>query len=488
MLCVVPLEQRAKDNLHRKSPRAGNNGPRAENARTLLIFSKIRASFRTFDTVTLNNARACKEIGELIGSCYIDVTGVVVSAKAELHAAVERLVASHALHGSESLCKLLRYLAKRAQEQPGVQVKEYQIATEVFGRQADFDPQLDSFVRVQAGRLRTKLAEYYGSEGSADRLVVELPKGSYALALHERPALAGGNGVGAEKSVALGTVPSPGARPLVLVLSAALIASLLFIAWFVASRRDPNAVQRGGVPPPAVFGVFWDGFSRKDQEPWVIFSNAAFVGRPDTGMRYYDAARDQNAQILDHYTGVGEVLAVHNLDLLFRTLQRSVRVKRGSLFSLDDAKNNDLIFIGSPSENLTLLEVPSTTEFLFRRIDKGVRAGNVSITNAHPQGNEAPEFLATPSNVPLTEDYAVVALEKGLNPQHFELILAGTTTLGTQAAVEYVTTENYLNDLLHRLNVSKAGELKPFEAVIHVKVARGVPVESSIVALHLPKS
>ena len=77
MLCVVPLEQRAKDNLHRKSPRAGNNGPRAENARTLLIFSKIRASFRTFDTVTLNNARACKEIGELIGSCYIDVTGVV---------------------------------------------------------------------------------------------------------------------------------------------------------------------------------------------------------------------------------------------------------------------------------------------------------------------------------------------------------------------------------------------------------------------------
>src|SRR5215469_12604514 len=427
---------------------------------------------------------------ELIGSCYIDVTGVVVSEKAQLQAAVERLVASHALHGSESLCKLLRYLAKRAQEQPGLQVKEYQIATEVFGRQADFDPQVDSFVRVQAGRLRTKLAEYYGSEGAAERLVVELPKGNYALTLHERPVLAGGNGAGDTATTASGKVHAPSGRQLLVpVLSAALVAALLFIAWLVASRKDPNAVNRIGAPAaPAVFRVFWDGFSREDQEPWVIFSNAAFVGRPDTGMRYYDAAKDHKAQILDHYTGVGEVLAVHNLDNLFGTLQRSVRVKRGSLFSLDDAKNNDLIFIGSPSENLTLLEVPSTTEFLFRRIDKGVRAGNVSITNAHPQGNEAPEFLATPSNVPLTEDYAVVALEKGLNPQHFELILAGTTTLGTQAAVEYVTTENYLNDLLHRLNVSKAGELKPFEAVIHVKVARGVPVESSIVALHLPKS
>jgi hypothetical protein len=272
-------------------------------------------------------------------------------------------------------------------------------------------------------------------------------------------------------------------------LSAALVAALLFIAWLVASRKDPNTANRAAAPAaPAVFRVFWDGFSREDQEPWVIFSNAAFVGRPDTGMRYYDVAKDQKAQILDHYTGVGEVLAVHNLDNLFGTLQRSVRVKRGSLFSLDDAKNNDLIFIGSPSENLTLLEVPSTTEFVFKRLKKGLRAGNVSIVNVRPQANEAQEFRASPSNVPLTEDYAVVALEKGLNPQHSELILAGTTTLGTQAAAEYVTRENYLSDLLHRLNVREPGELKPFEAVIRVKVARGVPVESSIAAIRLPKS
>ena len=457
---------------------------------TLFIFSKVGASFRRFDTVTRNKAQACKEMGELIGSCYIDVTGVIVSERAHFQAAVERLVRSHTLHGSESLCKLLRYLAKRAQEQPGVQVKEYQIATEVFGRQADFDPQLDSFVRVQAGRLRAKLSEYYGSEGASDQLVVELHKGSYALTLHERAVLAGGNGATADSAIALGNaVASAGRQPLVLILGAALIAALLFIAWLVASRKDPNAVHRDAASTaPAPFHVFWEGFAGEDQEPWVIFSNAAFVGRPDTGMRYYDASRDHNARILDHYTGVGEVLAVHNLDLVFGALQRSVRVKRGSLFSLDDAKNNDLIFIGSPSENLTLLEVPSTTEFVFKRIEKGIRAGNVAIANVHPQSNEPTEFLASASNVPLTEDYAVVALEKGLNPQHSELILAGTTTLGTQAAVEYVTRENYLNELLQRMNVSRPNELKPFEAVIRVKVARGVPVESSMVALRTPKS
>ena len=122
----------------------------------------------------------------LVGSCYIDVTGVSVVDRSQFEAAIERLVASHSLHGSESLCKLLRYLAKQAIEHPGAQVKEYQIATEVFGRQANFDPQLDSMVRVQAGRLRTKLTEYYSTEGASEPYMVELPKGSYALGFHER--------------------------------------------------------------------------------------------------------------------------------------------------------------------------------------------------------------------------------------------------------------------------------------------------------------
>ena len=63
--------------------------------------------------------------------------------------------------------------------------------------------------------------------------------------------------------------------------------------------------------------------------------------------------------------------------------------------------------------------------------------------------------------------------------------IPGTTTIGTQAAVEYVSRENYLNELLSKMNVSRPGELKPFEAVIQVKVAKGVPVESSLVALRV---
>jgi DNA-binding response OmpR family regulator len=89
---------------------------------------------------------------------------------------VDRIVNSTTLHGSESLCKLLRYLAEHSVEHPGVALKEYQIATEVFGRPADFDPQVDSTIRVQAGRLRSKLAAYYSAEGAADSFVLEIPR------------------------------------------------------------------------------------------------------------------------------------------------------------------------------------------------------------------------------------------------------------------------------------------------------------------------
>ena len=77
----------------------------------------------------------------------------------------------------------------------------------------------------------------------------------------------------------------------------------------------------------------------------------------------------------------------------------------------------------------------------------------------------------------------MVALEKGINPTQSVLILAGTTTIGTQAAVEYVCRQNSVQDLVQRLSVSDSNEIKPFEAVLRVKVIRGVPVETVLVAL-----
>jgi len=406
-----------------------------------------------------------------------------LSEREQCLAQIEKLASSQVLHGSESLCKLLRYLAKHALDHPGTPIKEYQIATEVFGRSDDFDPQLDSMVRVQAGRLRGKLAEYYSVNGSDDPIVVELPRGTYVVAFHHRTSAGRPHytpPVESERQT------GPGHRKLVAatISLGVLAVAAIAISGLLWSRNSAQAgSSREGELAPAAFRVFWNGFVSGQQEPWVIFSNAAFVGRPETGMRYYDGTRDKGSFILDHYTGVGEVLAVHELDRVFGLLHRQIRLKRGNLFSLDDAKNNNLIFVGSPFENLTLLEIPGTQEFIFRRMPSGPRKGDEAIMNVHPQPGESKEYFPSPGNAPLTEDYAVVGLVRGLNPGQAVLILAGTTTIGTQAAVEYVCRQSSVEELLLRLPVSQAGQLKPFEAVIRVKVTRGVPVESALVAL-----
>jgi hypothetical protein len=427
-------------------------------------------------------------------SCYNPVTGVDLLDKTLIQAEIEKLANSSVLHGSESLCKFLRYVGKHALDHPGAPLKEYQIATEVFGRQDNFDPQVDSMVRVQAGRLRAKLAEYYSGEAAADDPVfVELPKGSYVLTFHPRtpgsryPAPAN-NGVrdaqvNAEHEPVIQQIPrkwaiAVGTLAVLLAASLTVMASLLF-----PRKAGETSVISDGPGIPAAYSTFWRGFLTGPEEPWVIFSNAPFAGRPDVGMRYYNPVRDAGEPILDHYTGVGEVLAVHELDKVFAALRQEIRVKRGSLFTLDDAKNNDLIFIGSPSENLSLLDIPGTKEFIFKQIPAGTRRGNTEIINLHPRNGEPHEYLASPNNQTLTEDYSVVALVRGLNNSRSELILAGTTTMGTQAAVEYVSRQQTLEELLSRLSVKKPADLKPFEAVLHVKVVRGVPVATELVAL-----
>src|SRR6201991_417046 len=99
---------------------------------------------------------------------------------------VERIVHSEQFRSSEVLRRLLTFLSEKAIAGEADNLKEYVVAIDGLGKSSTYDPQHNSAVRIQMGRLRQRLAEYYRTEGKDDPMIVDLPKGRFRLTFEPR--------------------------------------------------------------------------------------------------------------------------------------------------------------------------------------------------------------------------------------------------------------------------------------------------------------
>jgi len=104
---------------------------------------------------------------------------------------LNRILASRGFSNSERLRSFLSFVVEASLNKQTGRVKAYTIATEVFGRQVDFDPQSDPIVRIEAGRLRRRLEYYYGTSGLNDAIRIEIPKGAYVAVFRSQPVTEG---------------------------------------------------------------------------------------------------------------------------------------------------------------------------------------------------------------------------------------------------------------------------------------------------------
>ena len=102
---------------------------------------------------------------------------------------LEHLLSSAGFSRNDRQSQFLRFLVERRLEGRDSELKESVIGVEVFGRDPGYDPKLDAIVRTEAVRLRARLDKYYAAEGSADPLIIELPKGGYKPVFRARPPL-----------------------------------------------------------------------------------------------------------------------------------------------------------------------------------------------------------------------------------------------------------------------------------------------------------
>lgn len=105
-----------------------------------------------------------------------------------VRSAFQAIVGSTVFTGSERLIGFLRYVVDETLEGRSDRLKEYSIALAVFGQSESFDPQTNTIVRVQAGRLRRRLDMYYLTDGSGDPVAISIPKGGYVPRFQQRHA------------------------------------------------------------------------------------------------------------------------------------------------------------------------------------------------------------------------------------------------------------------------------------------------------------
>ena len=392
---------------------------------------------------------------------------------------VQRIVESPYLIGSARLRDFLLHVTACAIREAPEEATEQQIGIQVFQRPPGFNSSEDSIVRSQARLLRRKLAAYFKAEGASEPLIIEIPKGHYL------PVFLPSQRVGFDRessdedveeineaSVSGLARGKKGTRQRGWVTVTGLGLAMLFcLCLSVALRWQKQAAVVKPVKQ------LWAPFLVGDP-PLVIYSNALFVGDAKNGMRYAanDGSDAHSAEMVDSYTGVGELISVHELTRMFDRRGAEFLLKKSPLVTWDEARSRNLIFIGSVAENGSLKLLPSTQDFTLT-----ATADAAGVINHHPRPGEPLVYLR-PEH-PLTKDYAVIALLPGVQADHKTFVFSGLTTLGTQAAVEYALEPATAAELMRQVGVGK--KLHNFEALLEVNIRGGVPLQPRLVSIRV---
>ena len=414
---------------------------------------------------------------------------MVVSAE-EIQAQVDRLVRSKSFETSEAQRKLLQYLAEKSITGEADRLKEYTIGLEAFGKPPSYDPKHDSIVRLQASRLRQKLAAYYQTEASGDSVLVSLPKGAFKLNFQlAAPTV--------PESSEMPPAVMPQSRPWLLIslLGLALVWAFIATAGYVRLRSQ-SATNMGSWNPE--LESLWAPFLKSDRPLLICLGTPLFVRIPDLGFfrdpkvndwqevekserfqRFLKSVDSKGAVPAYPFTGSGEAGAAVLLSKLLASRKREVLMTRSNILSWQQIVDDDVVFVGPPKFNLQLQSATLTQDLVMEA--EGIR-------NRKPQPGE-PAFLEdrmTPNKPSEGESHALISLMPGPSGAGNLLTIAGNGSPDTLAAAEWLTQPWRAQELVRRMRPhAQSGDLpKSFQVVLKVTFKQGIPVESSYVFHH----
>lgn len=417
---------------------------------------------------------------------------------------IDRILGSDEFRNSEVLAHLLRYLAEKSASGAADNLKEYTVAIEALGKPSSYDPQTNSVVRIQAGRLRQKLTAYYRAEGRDDPILIELPKGRFRLVSSPRESTL----TAKEQSLPPASdapdnfsklSPAPPRRftamfQIALLLGVAILSCGLTLAW--SSFRHSQDRVYSAIWTPAIESL-WGPFVSSNHPLIVSIEDPLFAElRSKPGIYYRDRSLNQWKDLQDapalkalskaldnpdvqpsrYYTAFGETSASFLLGRLLGSRAQVFSLAKSSQLTWQQLADNNVIFVGV--ENLFFEQIQGLhNETPLIAELNGVRV-------AHPAHGEPGYFADQYATAPKEQGvvYALVTHLPGPSGSNDIESFTSNRSAGYVGALQFFTNPTHADEIAQKLKSIAGGNMpRYYQVLLSVKFKDDVPTEITYV-------
>jgi len=390
---------------------------------------------------------------------------------------LERILESPGFRNSRRYPNLLRHVVERTLQGQTSDLKERTLGIDVFGRSPDYDPAADPVVRVSAGEIRKRIAQYYHESGHDAEIRIDLPLGSYlpefhfpkskehldrvpeSAVPHHEPAIIAPlmpERFGSHRHFVPAWLSLPKVG-IAIVISLAIVS----VVWFRPWVRQSNVLDQFWAPVlnPSVPVVLCVG--RAPLSPGTTATPEQLVSRPG---------------------GIGwpDVVTFARLTGLIQSKGQPYQLRREELATFSELQEGPAILVGAFNDAWTLrlmegmhfgLHQDGTVYWIADQQDPGQRQWKVDLARKDAQGRPV-----------VGQDYALIS--RFLNPRTGKIVVvvAGLYASGTEAAGRFLTDAHQMELLTG--HVPPHWEKKNLQIVISTEVIDRIPGPARVLAAY----
>ncbi len=390
---------------------------------------------------------------------------------------MERVVAVAPFRTSKRCQAMLRHLVERTLAGDGTSLKERSLGVDVFGREPDYDTGEDPVVRVTAGEVRKKLAQYYQQSQHAGETRIELRPGSYVPEFHF-----------AEAPLPV-SVPTPQrTRPRVwrkVLTGVAAVAITAALAWTLSLRGQMSELERfwspmldapGGVlfclGQPRVYNLRSDAKQRDLENVIEDLPGGSLESSKET------LPLNQLVPMWDRYVALGDATCLLRLTSLFEKRGKPYHIRGGGSTSFSDLREAPAVLIGA-FDNEWTLRIAGQLRYTFYKDYQGLELVR---DRMHPEKSDWKLVNSWP-DWNISHDYAIVSRVFDRSTDRMVVIAAGITQFGTAGAGEFLSNPEYLAEAVSRL--PRDWHRRNVQIVLSVPVVHGSTGRPRVLATHV---